>query len=63
MAPLRLSTRDANERCVASKSAKRVLLQNPEVPVAIKSIAKKSLSKSKNLLAKEIKILKVRACY
>lgn len=34
-------------------------VQNPEMPVAIKSIAKKSLSKSKNLLAKEIKILKV----
>lgn len=30
------------------------------MPVAIKSITKKNLSKSKNLLTKEIKILKVR---
>lgn len=30
------------------------------MPVAIKSITKKNLSKSKNLLGKEIKILKVR---
>uniref|UniRef100_A0A914VAB2 Protein kinase domain-containing protein n=1 Tax=Plectus sambesii TaxID=2011161 RepID=A0A914VAB2_9BILA len=30
----------------------------PDIPIAIKSIAKKNLSKSKNLLGKEIKILK-----
>uniref|UniRef100_A0A1I7WUW6 Protein kinase domain-containing protein n=1 Tax=Heterorhabditis bacteriophora TaxID=37862 RepID=A0A1I7WUW6_HETBA len=30
----------------------------PEIPVAIKSIAKKNIAKSKNLLTKEIKILK-----
>ncbi|PAV88129.1 hypothetical protein WR25_17742 [Diploscapter pachys] len=30
----------------------------PDIPVAIKAIAKKNISKSKNLLAKEIKILK-----
>ncbi|CAI5450205.1 unnamed protein product [Caenorhabditis angaria] len=30
----------------------------PEIPVAIKAIAKKNISKSKNLLTKEIKILK-----
>uniref|UniRef100_A0A914V6X9 Protein kinase domain-containing protein n=1 Tax=Plectus sambesii TaxID=2011161 RepID=A0A914V6X9_9BILA len=34
------------------------LLQKPDIPIAIKSIAKKNLSKSKNLLGKEIKILK-----
>uniref|UniRef100_A0A915BYE9 Non-specific serine/threonine protein kinase n=2 Tax=Parascaris univalens TaxID=6257 RepID=A0A915BYE9_PARUN len=33
-------------------------VDNKDVPVAIKSIAKKNLSKSKNLLTKEIKILK-----
>lgn len=35
-------------------------LQRPDVPVAIKAIAKKNIGKSKNLLTKEIKILKVR---
>lgn len=35
------------------------LRQNPGSPVAIKSITKKNLSKSHNLLGKEIKILKV----
>ncbi|KIH49829.1 hypothetical protein ANCDUO_20095, partial [Ancylostoma duodenale] len=30
----------------------------PDVPVAIKAIAKKNIGKSKNLLTKEIKILK-----
>ncbi|KAK6037444.1 hypothetical protein COOONC_25051, partial [Cooperia oncophora] len=30
----------------------------PDVPVAIKAIAKKNIAKSKNLLTKEIKILK-----
>lgn len=34
-------------------------LQNSSSPVAIKSITKKNLSKSHNLLGKEIKILKV----
>uniref|UniRef100_A0A8R1HPA1 non-specific serine/threonine protein kinase n=1 Tax=Caenorhabditis japonica TaxID=281687 RepID=A0A8R1HPA1_CAEJA len=33
-------------------------VERPEVPVAIKAIAKKNISKSKNLLTKEIKILK-----
>ena len=33
--------------------------QDPATPVAVKSIAKKNIQKSKNLLAKEIKILKV----
>ena len=33
--------------------------QNPNATVAIKSITKKNLSKSHNLLGKEIKILKV----
>ncbi|EFP00635.1 CRE-UNC-51 protein [Caenorhabditis remanei] len=33
-------------------------VDKPEVPVAIKAIAKKNISKSKNLLTKEIKILK-----
>jgi len=33
-------------------------LQKPNFPVAIKSITKKSLAKSQNLLGKEIKILK-----
>lgn len=32
--------------------------QKPNFPVAIKSITKKSLAKSQNLLGKEIKILK-----
>ncbi|KAH9383222.1 hypothetical protein HPB48_024057 [Haemaphysalis longicornis] len=32
----------------------------PELPVAIKSITKKNLAKSQNLLGKEIKILKAR---
>lgn len=32
--------------------------QKPNYPVAIKSITKKSLAKSQNLLGKEIKILK-----
>ncbi|EEC11130.1 conserved hypothetical protein [Ixodes scapularis] len=31
----------------------------PDLPVAIKSITKKNLAKSQNLLGKEIKILKV----
>lgn len=34
-------------------------LQDPNYVVAIKSISKKSLAKSQNLLGKEIKILKV----
>ena len=34
------------------------LKQKPNFPVAIKSITKKSLAKSQNLLGKEIKILK-----
>ena len=34
------------------------LFQRPNFPVAIKSITKKSLAKSQNLLGKEIKILK-----
>ncbi|CAD6193814.1 unnamed protein product [Caenorhabditis auriculariae] len=33
-------------------------IDRPEIPVAIKAIAKKNISKSKNLLTKEIKILK-----
>lgn len=33
-------------------------IDKPDVPVAIKAIAKKNISKSKNLLTKEIKILK-----
>uniref|UniRef100_A0A1I7V4T6 Protein kinase domain-containing protein n=1 Tax=Caenorhabditis tropicalis TaxID=1561998 RepID=A0A1I7V4T6_9PELO len=33
-------------------------IDRPEIPVAIKAISKKSLNKSKNLLTKEIKILK-----
>lgn len=37
---------------------KRLYLQKPNFPVAIKSITKKSLAKSQNLLGKEIKILK-----
>ena len=36
-----------------------LFLQNSSSPVAIKSITKKNLSKSHNLLGKEIKILKV----
>lgn len=35
-----------------------VYFQNPSVIVAIKSVTKKSLAKSQNLLGKEIKILK-----
>lgn len=35
-----------------------ISLQRPNFPVAIKSITKKSLAKSQNLLGKEIKILK-----
>ncbi|CAB3396771.1 unnamed protein product [Caenorhabditis bovis] len=33
-------------------------IERPDIPVAIKAIAKKNISKSKNLLQKEIKILK-----
>lgn len=33
-------------------------VERPDIPVAIKAIAKKNISKSKNLLTKEIKILK-----
>lgn len=35
-----------------------IVSQKPNFPVAIKSITKKSLAKSQNLLGKEIKILK-----
>lgn len=38
-------------------------LQKDDFVVAIKVIAKKNLSKTQNLLAKEIKILKVRPVY
>ena len=39
---------------------KFILEQNKNLPVAVKRITKKSLAKSEDLLAKEIKILKVK---
>lgn len=44
-----------------SKYLTCVYFQRPNHVVAIKSITKKNLAKSQNLLSKEIKILKVRS--